>query len=146
MAGVRTTDIPDTDDQTVLPFPALKEPRPGYVRDTSMVRVADIPDAEPKAVQEDVSGDGYGAVVRTALDVLRTELTAAHERADRAERRAEVVEHRLDEMRAALDAKDEDYRRITVLLADEQTEHRRVVNLLLERIPARRSWWRWRRR
>jgi hypothetical protein len=82
----------------------------------------------------------------TTLDVLRTALSAANERADRAERRAEMAERRIDELHAALGVKDEEKRQLTTLLADESAEHRRVVALLLGRIPERRSWWPWRRR
>src|SRR3954447_15109944 len=84
--------------------------------------------------------------VREQIGDLKTQLMVEREPADRAERRAETAERHIDEMRAALDAKDEDHRQMTTLFVDERAEHRRVVALLTERIPARRRWWVWRRR
>ena len=138
----RTPDGRDTNVYAVLPCAPSQDTRTAYGRDTVGERLPDARDTDQTIVQVDDQEN----VLQTMLDVLRTALSTANERAERAEKRAETAERRIDELHAALGAKDEEKRQLTTLLADESAEHRRVVALLLDRIPERRSWWPWRRR
>jgi hypothetical protein len=82
---------------------------------------------------------GLSDVVRLfegQLDALRRE---SGMQIDRERARADAAEHRIA---ALLDEQG----KLTTLLTEERAEHRQVVAELIARIPARRSWWLWRRR
>jgi hypothetical protein len=104
----------------------------------------DVPADIPPVVAPDVTSDSvqvvsldealaaFADVTRNiARDVsqdmiltLREQLHTERDRADRAEARVQEL---------------------TEQLTTEMIEHRQMVRLLTERIPVRRSWWRWRR-
>ena len=85
IAGIaRTPDGRDTNVYAVLPCASSQDTRTADGRDTAGGRLPDVRGTEQTTVQVDDQEN----LLWTTLDVLRTALSAANERADRAERRA----------------------------------------------------------
>ncbi len=102
----------------------------------------DAADLRPTDRHEDRRLEEILTAVRSlgdAVTALGSQLIRERERADRAEERAREAEGRTRETEVRV-------RELQEQLAAELIEHREIVRLLTERIPARRSWRLWRRR
>ena len=79
------------------------------------------------------------ATMQKIVELLHTELSAAQDRAIQASQRAEMAEHRVDDLQREI-------QQLTGLMADQQTAHQHVVEVLVAQLPTRRHrWWPWRR-
>jgi len=79
------------------------------------------------------------ATMQKIVELLHTELSAAQDRAIQASQRAEIAERRVDDLQGEI-------QQLTGLMADQQTAHQHVVEVLVAQLPTRRHrWWPWRR-
>lgn len=96
----------------------------------TVVALADALASAVSVASADASAEIVRAVrtLEQALQALQGQLAAERERANRAEERARLAEERLQEERVDRE--------------QERNDHRKVIETLAARIPARKPWWR----